>query len=231
MNDSTLFDKSPDAFRLKRHGEEDQEGWMVCYADMVTLLFIFFALMLSVSVVSKTKFELMSTQFNHSSASNLMEVKSRLDSEIVKQSLQGKVTTQTTDEGLQIQFNDSVLFETAQAELNDGGKQILSRFIQPLTGVEKEYHIAIEGHTDDRPIHTQEFQSNWSLSSARAVNVLHFLGANGLSEKRMMIRAYGDTRPVPLNSETNATESENKTATTENKDPKAQNRRVTLLVY
>ncbi|MGZ3707935.1 MAG: OmpA/MotB family protein, partial [Bdellovibrionota bacterium] len=66
----------------------------------------------------------------------------------------------------------------------------------------------------DRPIHTEQFSSNWALSAGRAVNVLHFISANGIDERRMMVRAFADTRPV-------ATVAENR----------AQNRRVTILVF
>ena len=194
--------------------EGEQEGWVVAYADLITLLFIFFSLLLSISAVSRAKFELMSQQFNASTSTSLIELKKKLDQEISRQGLNGGISTAIGDEGLLIQFSEAVLFGSAEAQLNDGGQRILSKFVNSLKGIEDQFHMAVEGHTDQRPIHTTQYGSNWTLSSARAVNVLHFLKAQGMSEKLMMVRAYADTRPVSSNAQ-----------------EISKNRRVTLLIY
>ncbi len=198
----------------RRSKADDGEGWMVSYADLITLLFIFFSLMLSISVVSKAKFELLTDQFNRSSSASLVEMKKTLDTAIQNQQLKSQVTTGLTDEGLQIQFSEEILFPLGEARLNEMGIGILKKFIQILAGIEKKFHIAVEGHTDDRPIHTAIFDSNWSLSAARSVSVLNLFVAQGIDAKKMMVRAYADTRPIP-GSETSS----------------AKNRRVTVLVY
>lgn len=192
----------------------DQEGWIVAYADLVTLLFIFFSLLLSISAVSRAKFELISEQFNANSTTSLSDLKKQLDQEIARQGLQAEVSTDIGSEGLSIQFSESALFGSAEAQLNEKGRGVMSQFVASLKGIEGQFHLAVEGHTDRRPIHTPQFESNWSLSSARAVNVLHFLQSQGLDEKAMMVRAYADTRPA-----------------TEPPTDLSKNRRVTLLVY
>jgi len=205
-----------DPIRHKPHKaiEEATEGWMVSYADLITLLFIFFSLMLSISVVSKARFELLTNQFNKSSMTSLVELKKRLDAEIQSQNLQSQVVTDITDEGLQVQFSEGVLFPSGEAAINETGNQVLKRFIHILSGIEQKFHLAVEGHTDNRPIHTDAFPSNWALSAARSVNVLHYFASQGIEEKKMMVRAYADTRP---------TKGDDAAA--------AQNRRVTILVY
>jgi chemotaxis protein MotB len=144
----------------------------------------------------------------------LTELKKRLDAEITSQHLQTQVATDLTEEGLQVQFSEGILFASGEATINSKGAEILQKFLKVLSGVEQKFHLAVEGHTDNRPIHTAHFPSNWELSSARSVNVLHFIASQGLDEKKMMVRAYADTRPI-----------------TGQAPSFAQNRRVTILVY
>jgi chemotaxis protein MotB len=193
--------------------EADQEGWMVSYADLITLLFIFFAIMLSISSVSRAKFDLLTRQFNQASTASLLDIKKHLDQEIQRQQLQTQVTTEIGDEGLQIRFNEKVLFASGEAQLNAEGGKTLGAFSGILGGIQDSFRVAVEGHTDSLPIHTAAYPSNWALSADRSVNVLHFLAAHGVAEKKMMVRAYADTRPL------------NGAAAG------AQDRRVTLLVY
>lgn len=197
--------------QLNTTQESDTEGWLVSYADLITLLFIFFSVMLSISVVSKAKFDLLTKQFNQNSTASLVELKKHLDKEIQNQKMESQITTQIGDEGLQIQFNEKVLFGSGEAVINEAGVLMLQAFAKLLTATQSQFHLAVEGHTDDRPIHTAQFKSNWSLSASRSVNVLHLMSSSGMDEKRMMVRAYADTRPAA--------------------NDRNQNRRVTLLVY
>ncbi len=204
--------------KQRRREEGDQEGWIVAYADLITLLFIFFSLLLSISVVSRAKLEMISQQFNQAATTSLTQFKKDLDAEIQRQGLASKVSTQLTDEGLQVQFSEGVLFATADASLNSGGTSVLQPFGKLIKGMGKDFRVAVEGHTDSRPIHSREFPSNWALSSARAVNVLHFLKEGGVDEKKLMVRAYANTRPLPKAKE-------------DEESILAKNRRVTILVY
>lgn len=190
--------------------DADQEGWLVSYADLITLLFIFFAVLLSISSISRAKLDLLTNQFNQASSSSLAEIQKTLDTEIKKQGLQGQVETQIGDEGLQIRFSEKVLFASGAAAIGSEGGKILGQFARILAGIPDQFHLAVEGHTDSRPIRTAEFASNWALSSSRSVNVLHSLAASGVKDRQMMIRAYADTRPL---------------------GDQARDRRVTLLVF
>ncbi len=209
------------SIRSKEGPEPDQEGWLVSYADLITLLFVFFALMLSISSVSKTKLDLLSHEMNQKSVSSLTMFKQQLDQEISKQNLAASVSTEITEDGLKVQFNERILFGLGEATMSSDGKQVLSEFSKILSGIKEKFSLAVEGHTDSKPIHTATFASNWALSSARSVNVLHFLAQNGVDEKRMMVRAYADTRPLENSTVSKSSSEENQ----------AKNRRVTLLVY
>lgn len=198
--------------------EGDQEGWMVAYADLITLLFIFFSLIISVSVVSRSKFELLTKQFNENSTADLLSIKIELDNQIAEKGLQQDVSTGISDEGLSVQFSESTLFPTAESNLTSRGHEVLGSFVEILKGISHQYRMAIDGHTDSRPIHTAKYPSNWALSAERSVNVLHFFSGLGMDEKRMFIRAYADTQPASPANEKLA-------------DVHARHRRVTLLIY
>lgn len=235
--------------KSKIETDPDQEGWLVSYADLITLLFIFFSIMLSISVVSKAKFELLTQQLNQNSVTSLSELKKQLEQEIQKENLTSAVSTEMTDQGLQVQFNEKVLFALGQSGISPEGAQILEKFSKVLREMAKEFQLAVEGHTDSRPIHTKDFPSNWELSSSRAVNVLHFLAAHGMNENKMMVKAYADTRPLATPHAMNALpvrtakgnavqantakveDSNQNLATNLLADPNAKNRRVTLLVF
>lgn len=113
----------------------------------------------------------------------------------------------------QIEIQDNVLFDSGKAALTEEGKVL----IEKLTTLLKQSSgiIFIEGHTDNQPITTEKFPSNWELGSARATSVLHFLTSQGLNSKRLRAVTYADTMPLADN---NSAEGRRK------------NRRVNLLV-
>jgi len=216
-------DKNPNsglflAMPERQREETDQEGWMVAYADMITLLFIFFTLLLSISTINTTKFEMIKTEWNDQATSNLKTISEEFKQQIEKQNLKELVSVDLSAEGLRVSFSEQVLFGTAEAKVNADGEKVLAGVASVLKNMNQQYRVAIEGHTDSLPIKTKEFASNWTLSSARAVNVVHFLGAQGVSDRNMSIRGFADTRPM--------TEAGQATAA-----QLAKNRRVSLLIY
>jgi chemotaxis protein MotB len=101
-------------------------------------------------------------------------------------------------EGVRIRIDGQVLFETGQAEIVPEAKSMLLRLAAPLRRY--PYRLLIEGHTDDVPISTSNYPSNWELSAARAANVVRFLVAEGsIAPDRLSAVAYADTRPIRPN--------------------------------
>lgn len=111
-------------------------------------------------------------------------------------SLQG-VDAQPGREGLTLRIADNMLFASGQAELMYEGMMLISQLTDFLNAYEGE--ISIEGHTDNIPINTAQFPSNWELSSARAISVLRYLEFDGISATRMRAVGYADTRPLQAN--------------------------------
>jgi chemotaxis protein MotB len=109
---------------------------------------------------------------------------------------------------------DKVLFDSGAAKLRSGSQSILDAIGEPLSRIPND--IAVEGHTDNSPINTSQYPTNWELSTARATSVLRYLvDQDGVAPTRIGATGYGEMRPaVP-----------NDTAA-----HKAQNRRVEVIV-
>jgi chemotaxis protein MotB len=100
-------------------------------------------------------------------------------------------------EGLTLRIADNLLFASGQAELMYEGMMLISR----LTGILNDFggDVSVEGHTDNIPINTARFPSNWELSSARAISVVRFLEQEGIASTRMRAIGYAETRPLQPN--------------------------------
>jgi len=111
-------------------------------------------------------------------------------------------------------LKNDVVFNTGSATLTPAGRHVLGELATMLRRF--DYPISVRGYTDDTPIHTRRFPSNWELSAARAIDVTRYLIAQGVDKSRLRAVGFGDTHPV----------ADNATAA-----GRARNRRVSLLVH
>lgn len=109
----------------------------------------------------------------------------------------GKVRVTQNSLGITIEINASVLFSPGEALLSDHSIETLRAVALVLK--DHEYEIQVEGHTDNQPIHTVYFPSNWELSTARASSVIRLFIENGVDGQRMTALGYGENRPVASN--------------------------------
>nr|WP_228577876.1 OmpA family protein [Halomonas sp.] len=137
----------------------------------------------------------------------------RLDEAPYLPDLEGVEATRVA-EGIKLRVEDRLLFPTAAAELTDEGEALIQRLVEVIQRHDGE--VAVEGHTDSRPIQTNEFPSNWVLSSARAIAIVHALERSGVEPQRLRAVGLADTRPL---------------ATNETGDGRAQNRRVEVIIH
>lgn len=126
---------------------------------------------------------------------------------------QGKVRLLETSRGVTIEINDSILFPAGQAKLQPASISAMLAIASVLA--ESDFPITIEGHTDNVPISTPQFPSNWELSAMRATTVLRLFNDGGVGAERLTAIGYGETRPI----ETNTTQ-----------EGRARNRRVSILI-
>ncbi|MGE5406015.1 MAG: flagellar motor protein MotB [Candidatus Saccharibacteria bacterium] len=131
-------------------------------------------------------------------------IKKMIENVAAKESgLNSKIVVIEQERGLVISLKDTLLFPDASADLTPHAKQIIYTVGQTLTGIPNQ--IRLEGHTDNLPIHTARFPSNWELSVLRATNVAHeLINQNHISPLRISATGYGEYRPlVPNNSAAN----------------------------
>lgn len=126
---------------------------------------------------------------------------------------QGKVRLLETSRGVTIEINDSILFPAGQSRLQPASISAMLAIAQVLAA--SDFPITIEGHTDNVPISTPQFPSNWELSAMRATTVLRLFNDGGVGAERLTAIGYGETRPL----ETNTTV-----------EGRARNRRVSILI-
>jgi len=125
----------------------------------------------------------------------------------------GQVKVTQSNRGIALEINASVLFASGQAQLRPESGQALRQVARVLATTEQG--IQVEGYTDDAPISTSQFPSNWELSAARASSVVRLFIDNGVAAPRLSAIGYGPNRAVASN---------------DTPEGRARNRRVTVMI-
>jgi chemotaxis protein MotB len=126
----------------------------------------------------------------------------------------GKLKVKIIDGRMVVVLASDVLFKSGSADLSDKGKAAVAEVSSLLASIPKR-KFQVEGHTDNVPIKTAEFPSNWELASARAINVVKTMIESGMPHDRISAASFGDGKP---------------TATNSSPDGRAQNRRIEIIV-
>jgi chemotaxis protein MotB len=142
------------------------------------------------------------------------ELMDKMESEIAR----GEITISELKGRLTVNMVDRILFDTGQSEIKSAGLEVLKR-VGDILRQEEDKEIVIEGHTDNVPISArlrQTFPTNWELSAARAINVVHYLqGRVGIPGERLTAVGLGPYRPVSPN---------------DTPEGRAQNRRIQIIL-
>jgi len=117
----------------------------------------------------------------------------------IENRFQNEVRVVKQARGLSLEIAEVILFDSGKAQLRPEAESVLGRVASILIEI-GEANIAVEGHTDNRPIHGGQFDSNWDLAAARANRVTRFLLDHGLAAERLRSISYGDAQPVADNS-------------------------------
>jgi chemotaxis protein MotB len=130
---------------------------------------------------------------------SFQDLKKRIDKLAEEAGLAEKMSTTVTPDGLKIRLvTDGVLFDSGSAVIKPGGRPTLSE-IGRIIDQEGKHPVQVEGHTDDRPIATSQYPSNWQLSGARAAAVVQQLDGAGVSGRRMSLAGYAAQHPIAGN--------------------------------
>jgi len=126
----------------------------------------------------------------------------------------GQLRVRITRGKMVVELPEGVLFDSGRAELKDAGQETLRQVATVLTQIEnREFLIA--GHTDNVPMRSRRYPSNWELSASRGVVVARFLADNGVPAARLAAAGYADTQPVASN---------------DTPEGRAQNRRIEVIL-
>ena len=126
---------------------------------------------------------------------------------------QDMIRVQRAPSWVEVEIKTDILFPSGSAEIGTAAVPILERLAGILA--ERPYPIRIEGHTDNRPIKTAQFPSNWELSAARAARIVRLFELRGITPNRMVVAGMGENQPLADN---------------ESADGRNRNRRVALVI-
>jgi len=208
--------------------------WVITFADMVTLLTVFFILLFAVGTIEDKKWRQIKQSLSAALGSDdvseaglrkgldvigdsadqlddktvhavdevgamvakeIEEIVSEVEEFVFKNKLSGEVQVSSDERGAIITISDVVLFPPGQARMTLPGKRKLKQVFDLLK--QFDYSVKIEGHTDNSPIRTDRFPSNWELSAARASEVVRMLIADGYPPRKIV---GGRVRRVPAQS-------------------------------
>jgi chemotaxis protein MotB len=212
---------------IRRRGEDEKENldrWIITYADLITLLLAFFIMLYTFSKQDARKYEELSGRLKNifqggraslkpgtaqdgaaagqgqSSAGG--EIERELQDELAAlaeaKDAKHKVSVFMDERGIVIRAMDTAFFDEGRAELKEEAKGALQR-IAPTIEKSKR-HVRIEGHTDNVPISTSEFKSNWELSARRATEVVRYLIERySFPPDRISASGYAEYHPLAAN--------------------------------
>jgi chemotaxis protein MotB len=193
--------------------------WAVTFADMMCLLLTFFVLIASYSYTDASKYRALAGSLRRAFGSREPQTglslpiskpgqqeAGRLGAEVEAEitaladsSAQGALQVVRSQEGMRLRVQEGVMFDLGRADLRDQARDLLDR----LGPILRRYPgtIWVEGHTDDLPIQSAAYPSNWELSAARAGNVVRALVASGVPPGHLAAVGYAETHPLAPNSD------------------------------
>jgi len=229
------------ARKKKAAAKENAERWLLTYADLITLLMVFFVLLFSMSHTDVQKFKALAqslhsalstsvfsgsqpvviTGDNGGQSNSLVEEQNfQKITSIVKQFTdsasipQKQVSTAKTKDGISVTVSGALLFYNGTDQIKPDGIQLLQQLNTYLASLANG--IRIEGHTDDISVQNAQYPTNWELSAARAVSVVrYFIDTGRLAPKRLSAVGYGQFQPIVPN---------------DTRDHREQNRRAVIVI-
>ena len=214
--------------RNRRFGSKKSEGssgsrWEIVYSGFVLILLCFFIMLSSFSTMEAAKVMRFVKSFVNAvsvlprgvkfdsglavvpdsadmvdSKSELAKIFETLEKLSYEFNLEDEINFEFTREGLIMRMSEHTLFDLGSADISDEALPLLQKVGAIIS--KTAYLIRIEGHTDDLPINTERYPSNWELSTARAVNVLrYFIKNHNIDPRRLAAEGFSEFHPLVAN--------------------------------
>ncbi len=207
----------------------DKDRYLITYSDLITLLLGLFIILYAVSNIDSSKYKnvvaAMGTYFGTnvvipkmSDSQILAKPKEKLSEElsklIIDNNYSNSIQLEETERGIIVHILDDILFPPGNADINESSKLVLNKLAKVLSTIPND--IRIEGHTDNVPIFTERYPSNWHLSVDRALSTAYYLiKQENISPDKVSIVGYSEYRPIASN---------------DTPESRAKNRRVDLVI-
>ncbi len=219
--------------------QENGESWLLPYSDLITLLLAIFIVLFAVSQIDVQKAKSISEEFRESMMTQshteqinkerlkeitsgdvsvelqqLEDLKTRLDQMLEEENMSDFVSTYIDKRGLVITLSNAILFDSGSAIIKEKYENAMIGIAAIVNTIDN--YIRIEGHTDNVPMNSDIYPSNWELSSARAISVVRlFIYQTGALPDKFLAVGYGEYRPIADNS---------------TEEGRAKNRRIDIIV-
>jgi chemotaxis protein MotB len=206
--------------------EEGEGPWIVSYADLMTLLMGFFAMMYSMSKPDVAKLEQAkkanTERFGGHYEEPYKDLENALKKTLKANGLEKQVQIESGYDGVTMTFTGTLFFESGDFHVKEEAVNIVNKLAGTIQKDAKGYNIKIEGHTDSAPISHPIIASNWELSGLRAARIAQLFETNGFARKQLSMIGMGDTKPIVPNENTDGTP---------NLENRSKNRRVVIKVF
>ena len=197
---------------IEEEGTPSSSMWIVPYGTLMTILMIFFLVLYAFSfVISGVRFERIVQSLQKDVGGEVdkaymervirkareREAAEEMDGLIDEKRLKKFANVKIDKEGIKVIFRSPIIFDLGKAELKPEIISVLSAVARVIKDMPNE--VVVGGHTDDRPIVSGEFRSNWELSAARAFSVIRYFIEQGVDPIRLSAIGYGEYRPLYQN--------------------------------
>jgi chemotaxis protein MotB len=217
------------ARRKHHEEHTNHESWAIPYGDLVTLLLAFFVVMYSISQVNEGKYRVVSDSLNAAFRGDpttvlpiqvgepvastvagpiaqlpmdvqlmaLRQLAEQAEDAMAPMIMQGLVDVASGEGELSISIRSDILFASGAVQLSAQAQPVIRKLGEVLNAFPVK--IRVEGHTDNVPVSSTLYRSNWDLSAARAVSVVHLLIEEGIAPDRLSAVGYGEFQPAVPN--------------------------------
>jgi len=195
---------------MKNYEKEEKDPvWLVTFADAMSLMLTFFVMLYAATSLEKAKFEPVFRSFKgalgvmqETKPAVISPVEIVREEERIAQMIRKVVLSEGMEEvdvkvvegGVRVNLRSPILFDLGKADLKKDVLPLLDGIADILK--EMSNQIIIEGHTDNLPIRTEKFPSNWELSAARAISAAKYLISRGIIPSRIGVVGYADVHPL-----------------------------------
>ncbi len=193
--------------------EENSDSWIMSYGDLMTVLVVFFLIMISPQAIVNEE--------QHENKEKLSEVLEEIKQDAKEGQFDQHIDIEQNGNTAKITLVDKLLFQSGKASIEPAELKTLNLILESLHKLNGTRNFSISGHTDSVPIRNSEFPSNWYLSTMRALRILDAFVAKNFSENHLSAQGFAQYKPLDLGQDKNG-----KTTTSN----QAINRRVEIYI-